>query len=192
MKKLLFIVPVPPPVHGHSQMCKYILDSKQINSLYDIDVVNLQTSRNMNEMGKKPWLKFFRFFKSLIRTFFLLISNHYDFVYIAITCHGGGFLKDMPFVLLSKCFRKKIVLHQHNQGVRFDQDKIPYRWLYPIVYKDATVILLSWNLYDDISRYVKKENVLICPNGIPDNSKDMTNEGKEGKTKILFLSTSVS
>ena len=29
------------------------------------------------------------------------------------------------------------------------------------------VILLSWNLYYDISDVVKRENILICPNGLP-------------------------
>lgn len=29
------------------------------------------------------------------------------------------------------------------------------------------VILLSWNLYNDISDLVKRENMQICPNGLP-------------------------
>lgn len=167
MKKILFIVPLPPPVHGHSLMCKYVLESDFLCNGYEYDVVNLHTSRTMEEMGKKPVLKFFRFVKAYIRTLCLLIRHRYDFCYIAITCHGSGFLKDMPFALLCKVFCKKVVYHQHNQGVRFDMDRIPYKWLYPWVYKNSKVILLSWNLYSDISRYVPREHVYICPNGIP-------------------------
>lgn len=34
-------------------------------------------------------------------------------------------------------------------------------------YNYVKVILLSWNLYYDISGVVKRENIQICPNGLP-------------------------
>lgn len=79
-----------------------------------------------------------------------------------------GFLKDAPFVLLCKLFRRKVVIHQHNKGMSKCVDKQPYKWLLPLVYRNTKVILLSWYLYPDIEKVVKKEQVLICPNGIPD------------------------
>ncbi|WP_295876845.1 hypothetical protein [uncultured Akkermansia sp.] len=95
-----------------------------------------------------------------------LITHRPDIAYLAITCHGIGFLKDAPFVLLCKLFGCKIVLHQHNKGMKAYVDKPVYRWLLPLVYKKSTVILLSWLLYDDISAVVQREQVKVCPNGI--------------------------
>lgn len=105
-----------------------------------------------------------------------MLTHKYDLCYLAITCHGVGFLKDSPFVLMAKLFRKKIVIHQHNKGMAHDVDRWPYKWLLPLCYKNAKVILLSWYLYSDIEKVAKKENVFICPNGIKVN--DNLNDNK--------------
>ena len=39
-------------------------------------------------------------------------------------------------------------------------------WMTDKYYNYVKVILLSWNLYNDISDVVKRENILICPNGL--------------------------
>ena len=104
-------------------------------------------------------------------------------------CDGVGFLKDAPFVLLCKLFRHKVVIHQHNKGMAKDVDRHIYRWLLPMVYRNTKVILLSWRLYADIEKVVKREQVMICPNGIPDtNSKITSAERHNDVPHILFLS----
>ena len=40
-------------------------------------------------------------------------------------------------------------------------------WMTDKYYNYVKVIQLSWNLYYDISDVVKRENILICPNGLP-------------------------
>ena len=79
---------------------------------------------------------------------------------------GIPFLKDAPFVLLCKLFGRKIVLHQHSKGMSTCSRKPLYRWLLPLVYRKTTVILLSWQLYDDVADVVTREQVKICPNGL--------------------------
>jgi glycosyltransferase involved in cell wall biosynthesis len=111
--------------------------------------------------------------------------------YISLTCHGIGFLKDAPYALLCHLFGRKLVIHQHNKGMSADVDGWPYRWLMPIVYHHAKVILLSWRLYPDIERIVTRENVLICPNGINviDNKNKKINDNDT--PHLLFLSNLV-
>ena len=168
--RIIFIAPLPPPVHGSAMVSKYIKDSKLINEEFDMDFVNLSTSRKMEEIGKTTPILFLkklgRFVSAYISCLWLLLVNKYDLCYCAITCHGTGFLKDAPFVLLCKLFRKKIVIHQHNKGMSKCVDKWPYRWLLPLIYRNTKVILLSWYLYDDISKVVTRDQILICPNGI--------------------------
>jgi hypothetical protein len=106
--------------------------------------------------------------------------------YLAITCHGGGFLKDAPFVLLCKLFRRKIVIHQHNKGMAQDTNRWPYRWLLPLVYNNTKVILLSERLYPDIEKIVPRENVVICPNGIRRWLR--IQKKNNDKPRLLFLS----
>ena len=165
--KILFIAPLPPPVHGSSMVSKYIKESKLIQESFDCDFVNLSTSRSMDEIGKGGLKKIFRFLGSLLTLLGKLLTHRYDLCYIAITCHGMGFLKDAPFALLCKLFGHKLLLHQHNKGMSRDCNRWPYRWLMPLVYRNATVMLLSWHLYEDISAVVKREQVIVCANGVP-------------------------
>ena len=163
---ILFITPLPPPVHGSAMVSQYIKDSELIRGEFDCDFVNLSTSRRMDEIGKGGAKKLLRFAGSFFLLFYKLLVHRYDLCYLAITCHGVGFLKDVPFVLLCKLFGRRIVIHQHNKGMSGCIDRWPYRWLIPYIYKHARVILLSWHLYPDIAQAVKREQVMICPNGI--------------------------
>lgn len=190
--RLLFIGTLPPPVHGSAVVSQQIKDSKLINDSFDSDWINLSTSRRMDEIGKTTLAKPFRLLGALCNELWLLLTKRYDLCYLAITCHGSGFLKDSPFVLLAKLFCKKIVIHQHNKGMGNDVDRWPYRWLLPLCYKNAKVILLSWHLYPDIEKVVPKENVVICPNGIRVQEYKRPNVYNSPDTnhvpRLLFLS----
>ena len=166
-KRILFITPLPPPVHGSAMMSQYIKDSRIINEAFDCDFINLSTSRRMDEIGKMSWRKIIRFFSSYFILIGKLLAHRYDLCYLAITCHGIGFLKDLPFVLICKMFRRKVVLHQHNKGMAADVNRWPYRQLLPLAYRNTKVILLSMALYEDISKVVAQNQILVCPNGIP-------------------------
>lgn len=141
----------------------------------------------MDEIGKRSIKKVFRFVGSYFKVLWNLLLNHYDACYLAITCHGIGFLKDAPFVFLCKLFNRNIIIHQHNKGMANDVNKWPYRWLLPLAYRNVTVILLSWKLYPDIEKIVKREHVVICPNGIPD-LKYMPQKRHNSIPHLLFLS----
>ena len=195
--RILYIATFPPPVHGSAVVSMQIKNSKAINDFFDGDYINLSTSKKMEEMGKGGIVslaqKLFRFSRSLMRTLWLLLTHRYDLCYCAITINGACFLRDAPFVLLCKLFGHKVVIHQHNKGMSKFVDKPVYRWLYPLVYKNVKVILLSWHLYPDIEAVVKKKQIMICPNGIKptktgDESKKATKEKNSRIPHIFFLS----
>lgn len=192
-KRILFIATFPPPIHGSAVVSQQIKDSRLINDSFCCDYVNLSASRRVDEVGnqtlKNLFLKFFRLLSAFTKEFWLLLTRRYDLCYLAITCHGDGFIKDSPFLLLCKLFRRKIIIHHHNKGMADDVNRWPYRWLFPLCYKNAKVILLSWYLYPDIEKIVPKENVLICPNGIKFDSMSVFRKTKDNTIPhILFLS----
>lgn len=195
--RILFIAPLPPPVHGAAVVSQQIKTNRMINESFRCDWVNLSTSRRIDEIEKITIAKPFRMVGVLMKTFWLLTTRHYSLCYLAITCHGKSFLKDMPFALLCKLFHKKLVIHQHNKGMSNDVDRWPYRWLFPMVYRNTKVILLSWCLFPDIEKVVRKEDVIICPNGIniidsgiEDNSSELHvyNKDLAQTPRLLFLS----
>ena len=186
--RILFITPLPPPVHGSSMMSMYIKNSKLINDNAKCDYINLSTSRSMDERQKFSLKKIFRFLYSYLKTLFYLVTRKYNTCYLATSCFGIPFLKDAPFVLMCKFFCKNIIIHFHNKGMKAYSSKLFYRWIYKLVYKNTTVILLSELLYDDVKEIIKKEQVKICPNGIPENGENKVIEKNNITPNILFLS----
>lgn len=157
-----------------------------INDYFACEYVNLLTSRNTNEIGSFRLSKIWRFLSAYFRVFLKLLTKKYDLCYVALA-FKSGFLKDAPFVLLCKLFRRKIVIHLHGKGASEGAKKDYYRRLLYLTFNNTKVILLSWLLYPDIAHYVRKEDVFICPNGTPDLGYEF-HIRHGGKPRLLFLS----
>lgn len=190
LKKILFILHFPPPFHGASVVGKYIKTSQIINQLIDCYYINLSTSSSVEDIGKSGIRKWAKYLGLLINVTYQAIFHRPDLVYITLTSHGLGLIKDTAVVLICRIFRLPHVFHFHNKGVKkYDQTKTG-KFLYPFVFKKAQVILLSPLLYSDIEDFVPRSRVYYCANGIPDlgfsNRQDSTS--LERPTRLLFLS----
>ncbi len=167
-QRILFILHLPPPIHGAAMMGLYIKDSTIINESFECKYINLTTAKDLQDIGRIGINK--------IRTFILLLNNikktvkeyRPRLVYVTPNACGGAFYKDFMVVLLLKIMNCKIVVHYHNKGISTKQYRFIDNILYKIFFKNIKVILLGEPLYDDIKKYVDRENVMICPNGIPE------------------------
>ena len=187
-KKILFILHLPPPVHGSSMVGQYIKNSVVINNTFNTKFINLSTSKTVDEIGKNLFTKIFRYAKILMSFVQNIVVYKPTTVYVAITASGLGFYKDLPIAILTKLFGKKLVLHYHNKGVSSKQNKTINHLLYKLLFKNTKVILLSKRLYDDVKKYVKKKDVYYCPNGIPLVNYVNLSKTKNDVPQILFLS----
>lgn len=166
-KKVLFLLHLPPPVHGSAIMGEYIRKSVSINEAFRAKYINLGTSRTMDEIGKNPFQKSGRYLAILAATFWQLLVFRPNLVYIGFTAKGKAFYKDSLVVLLTKLFGKKIVYHLHNRTLRERQKKWTDILLCRVLFKNADVILLSNYLDADVEKYVPKKRRHYCPNGVP-------------------------
>lgn len=193
MKKILFILHFPPPVHGSSMVGLSIKNSKLINNSFDCRFINLLVSRTLTETGKTSILKIFRFIGLWFKLFKEIITRKPDVCYLALTTTGASFYKDVLLVGLLRLFHIKRVYHLHNKGVSKSQNNKINKLLYRFVFEDAYVILLSNHLYKDIEKFVPQSYVYICPNGILDMTSNIQSQllSKEKSVKILFLSNMI-
>ena len=166
MKKILFILHIPPPVHGSAVVGQNIKNSKKINSTFNCTYINLNTSHSVKEIGKNPFIKISRYISIVFQILNQLITNRPQLCYLAITAKGMGFYKDAMIALLVKLFNVKLVFHFHNKGVQSQQHKKINHFFYTIVFKNTIAIILSRLLYSDIQRYFTLDRVFVCPNGI--------------------------
>ena len=186
---ILFILHLPPPVHGAAMMGKYIHDSKLINETFQCHYINLALAKDLQDIGKGGWRKLVDYLKLLRRIRKTIKSLKPDLVYVTPNACGGAFYKDFVVVQLLKNMSCKIVAHYHNKGVSTRQDKPLDNFLYRRFFKGLKVILLAEALYPDIQKYVKRENVLICPNGIPETlTEEPLGERRNKVPHLLFLS----
>ncbi|MGZ3944948.1 MAG: glycosyltransferase family 4 protein [Mucilaginibacter sp.] len=189
--KVLFILHLPPPVHGASMMGQLINDSTMVNNSFEADYINLSISKNLNEIEKYGVPKFFRLLKLQGKVLRALLKKKYDLCYITLTVSGPSFYKDLLIVLLLKLFRRKIIYHFHNKGVEEASRLSINRMLYRLTFSNTKSILLSNHLFPDIKRYVNESDVYYCPNGIPVNPyKDahQPEPGDSGVCRLLFFS----
>lgn len=190
-KNILFLLHLPPPVHGSSIVGQTIKDNQLINNSFDCRYINLLISRVVSETGKTSFLKISRFISIWFKLLGALIHRRPDLCYFAISTTGSAFIKDCLLVVLLKIFKIKTIYHLHNKGIKHNETKSVYNFLYKFAFKNANVILLSEHLYFDIEKYVSPWKVYYCPNGINDYELGEASKPtiyESGKFKILFLS----
>ena len=60
--KILFILHLPPPIHGAAMMGKYIQESELINSSFDCFCINLATAGSLSDIGHISLKKLLKYF----------------------------------------------------------------------------------------------------------------------------------
>lgn len=159
---------MPPPVHGAAMVGKYIHDSELVNSEFDCFYINPTTAKNLEDVGKFRFGKLQNVFKLIKQIKAMVREKKPEVVYFTPNANGLPFYKDFLIVRTLKQMGCKVVIHYHNKGVSTRQSKWFDDALYKRFFKDIKVILLAEALYEDIKKYVKREDVMICGNGIPD------------------------
>ena len=186
--KILFIMHMPPPVHGASMVGQFIHDSELVNSSFDCHYVNLAVATRLEEIGKGGWHKAKGVLKKLMEVRKAVKSVKPNLVYITPNSAGVPFYKDFMTVMMLKMMGQKVVMHFHNKGVETRQDKWLDNWMYKRYFKDVKLILLADALYEDVKKYVKRENVFVCSNAIPAISNaNQVNENSDHVPHILWL-----
>lgn len=186
--KILFIMHMPPPVHGASMVGQFIHDSQLINSSFDCHYVNLAVATRLEDVGKGGWHKAKDIWKKLIEVRKAVKAVKPDLVYITPNSAGSPFYKDFITVMMLKMMGQKIVMHFHNKGVATRQNRKLDNWMYKHYFKGVILILLADALYEDVKKYVKREDVFVCSNAIPAISNaNQVNENSDHVPHILWL-----
>lgn len=185
--RILFILHLPPPVHGAAMVGKYIHDSKLINEAFDCRFINLAIANSMEDIGKASLGKIFATIRMLKNIRREVKSFRPNLVYVTPNARGGAFFKEFMVVQVLKQMGCNVIAHYHNKGVSTRQDNWLYNQLYRRFFKRLKVILLANALYPDMQKYVKREDVVVCPNGIP-YIEYTYKERHNSPTRLLFLS----
>lgn len=164
--RILFVMHMPPPVHGAAMMGAMLHDCMVKQDWLDARFINLSASASVDEIGRRSWKKVLFIFRLLREVRHTLGAWKPDLVYVTPTSCLPALLKDALVVRAAKRSGCRILLHFHNKGVASRSG----HWLDDRVYRrffaGTKVILLSERLTPDVEKYVKREDILYCPNGL--------------------------
>ena len=186
--RILFILHLPPPVHGAALVGSFLKESALVNGTFDARYVNLSASESLEQVGRFSFGKVRSVFHLLAEVRRTLRAWKPNLVYMTPSCKMPGLLKDALVARLVRRKGCKVVLHFHNKGVASRQDRFFDDWLYRVLFRDASVILLSERLYADIRKYVPMDRVSFCANGV--SVPDVAHRPAP-VLRILFLSNMI-
>lgn len=187
-KEILLILHLPPPIHGAALMGSNIKESELINSNFRCNYINISSASSLKEIGKVSMSKLLTLLSIYWKVLRMLIISKPIFCYVTINSKGTAFYKDFGIVLLLKLFRKTIIYHFHNKGVSQYQNRFIDNILYRITFRKTYTILTSPFLLPDLSKYVSRNSVFFCPNGIMVTNTKRKNHNDSGPCRLLFIS----
>ena len=104
-KKIAFVAPLPPPVHGFSNICAAMLEL--LRARMAVSIFN-RAPRIDNGFSSR-----FRPFANFIAYCLWCVKNGRADLYLGLS-GGLGQLHDLPYLLVGKIFRHRLVIHHHS------------------------------------------------------------------------------
>lgn len=186
-KRILFLMQVPPPTHGASLMNNYVLNSTIIARSYETKIISYKFAKTIEELGLVSVKKILQMFFVMIDLISQLIIYKPNIVYFPIATFGPAFYRDAFFILITKIFRKKTLIHLHGKGICINHKRsIINHYLFKLIFSNSNVICLSNKLVYDIND-VFSGLPYIVNNGIPLAQINL-NKNDSSIPKILYVS----
>lgn len=148
VKRILFLIQLPPPVHGASTMNLSVYNAIKADERFLCHLIPLDFAKDMADLQKVRVGKIFKAIGILFRLIRQLISFRPDVVYFSMVPHGKVMFRDSIYLLTIKCFGQKAtpVLHFHRPGFYEYYTKKRLHKYYQWLFKGCTIIHLTENL----------------------------------------------
>ena len=189
--RILFLMHMPPPVHGAAVMGGIVRDCEALRERYECRYLNYSISRSMDEIDRFSWKKIRVVGRLLFQVFREVIRFRPDVVYVTPSFRSLGFRKDRLVVRFLKQRGCRVVLHLHNKGVSALAERPGFDRIFRDFFQGTKVILISERLYPDIARYVDRADVHFCPNGIDPVLDTVPVREETGTPELLFMSNAL-
>ena len=188
-KKILFFVPLPPPVHGASLRSKSLVESKLINDAFNIEVIRLNFAVETDDVGKFSVGKVVKSARKAFGIIYKMITFKPDLVYFVFAVYGFALYRDLMYGCIFKLFSPKVLYHLRTQGVKSQIERSKFkRGIFRYVFKNTRVICLSEFLSRDIAD-VYPIRPMVINNGIEDVTHGLLLKKQRNTiVEILFLS----
>jgi glycosyltransferase involved in cell wall biosynthesis len=186
MNKALIIGPFPGPTKGISFQNEILYNGLKNRSW---KVLKIDTEFSNKIVLKSQFsLSNFKILFRFLEAYKILQVNY---VYITIGISFFGVLKYAPFVLLSKIFNKKLIIHVQSGYLETMYNELT-GWKKKLVYKILSSfdsgIVLSQCLTNNLEPFLNRENIHIVENFIDNNLLEKEFKKDYSEIKIIYMS----
>lgn len=143
-KKILFLIPMPPPVHGVTSINLQIKKSRKLKKKFETYFLNSSQAINLVELEIfkiRKLLKFIYFYFELLTK---ILNIKPDVIYFNLSPRGLGYYRDILYVILLKLLKQKVIFHLHGIGfLKKTKNSLIQKNILFFLFKNINLICLS-------------------------------------------------
>jgi glycosyltransferase involved in cell wall biosynthesis len=191
MKRILFIIQLPPPVHGAAVANDILVNSPLVGAHFAGKHINISIANKIEDIGKFAPSKLLSAARHLALIIKRMLFFRPDMVYLTLSPSGFAFYRDAVYIRAIRLFRPKLVLHLHGKGIESGTKKSRlFRWLSKRIFKGSYVIFLSEGLRSDVPFSFRQSFVVNY--GLPVSTSRQKPAAPENQAvRLLYLSNYV-
>ena len=193
MKTIILLAATPPPYMGPSIATKTLLES-EFSKEFNVILIDMADRRPLDTLNRIDFVNIYLALKHYFLLLWKLIFSKAELVYLLINQVPLGFLRDMPFILFSKLFRKKVVCHLRGGNFRnfYNSSGLIMKFIIEKTLQHVDrMIVLGDCLKPLFHGLIPEEKISVVPNGLNLDFGRIKLQGQDSKKgekiKVLFL-----
>jgi glycosyltransferase involved in cell wall biosynthesis len=162
--KIIMITGFPPAIHGQAKSSKDIFDYF-IGNNHEVIVLPLPDLKSTNLFYKVSF-----YFKVYLNLITLISFRQKPILYLSPGRRASAFFRDLPVLLWSKLFAKKVIIHLH--GGEFFSNEKDINWVFRVLFEFAYshieyFVILSKNIIPEVGfQKTLQKKIVYIPYGI--------------------------
>lgn len=200
MKKILILGPFPGIIHGQSIANQMLYEG--LKKDYKVDKINTFKEKKLDDkskQGKFILTKFLRIIKGIFDEVIQIFQQKYDIVYMTPGQSFLGFMRFVPYMLISIIVKTPYCIHIHGGHFRKmynSQKEIRQKLMLFFIKQSKGVIVLGNSLKSMFDGIIENEKIYICENGVQSDiiasnkeiQEKIESYSKQKKKKVIYLS----
>lgn len=169
--KVLFVGPLPPPIHGVSVLQKNLVES-DLRNRFDAHVLDIadRSADAEKSMGRFTLGNVLNGISNCWRLFWKMRASRPRVVFLFLSQNRWGFFRDAIFIRIARMFGAKVVANLNGGLFRIFYDSCPAgrrRRIKRILGKISRIEVVGNKLRKLFEGLVPDECIVVTPNGIP-------------------------
>jgi len=194
-KKVLMLIPLPPPHYGSAMSSEMCLNILKEDKGIEVRHVKLNFAKEMKDVGRLSISKVKGVFRVSEKIKSELRSFKPDLIYVVPATSGYGLIRDSYFVnQVAKNSSSPIILHIRSRVLEKDWKNPLFKKILRKMFSGKRIIILGETLISDLHETVSEKMIDVLPNAIEnevDNrlfKKIVKKRGLNKRLELLFLS----